>query len=152
MLNNFCYTPQEYGQEAFKIVQKRLKTFRRTFYTLNTTTLILGLISTIITILTLSKQVKLFLDQNDKVPDWYFFVIASFSAIGTLSSGIINFFVIRDKIKTYNNKSEDIKTIMVDYENKISSEYQNKASCEYFLFVNIALVMDNDLKRKEIIH
>lgn len=152
MLNNFCYTPQEYSQEAFKIVQKRLKTFRRTFYTLNTTTLILGLISTIITILTLSKQVRLFLDQNDKVPDWYFFVIASFSAIGTLSSGIINFFVIRDKIKTYNNKSEDIKTIMVDYENKISSEYKNKASCDYFLFVNVALVMDNDLKRKEIIH
>lgn len=152
MLNNFCYTPQEYSQEAFKIVQKRLKTFRRTFYTLNTTTLILGLISTIITILTLSKQVRLFLDQNDKVPDWYFFVIASFSAIGTLSSGIINFFVIRDKIKTYNNKSEDIKTILVDYENKISSQYQNKASCDYFLFVNIALVMDNDLKRKEIIH
>lgn len=149
----------EYSKSALKEVEWRMIVNKRVFVLLNSLSISFVMFGSILTTLVLSKHVSLFLESTISkdingnkivtlgVPNWYYFLAAGISSFTTLISGIINFFIIRDKIKLYTQKREDILYEIVSFNNRTVDKY-NAVDREYVYYKSIAAVLGSHAIRK----
>lgn len=166
MLKKIEASSREYSKSALREVEWRMIVNKRVFVLLNALSFSFVMFGSILTTLVLSKQVSVFLegvvskDANGNpilvngapvislgVPNWYYFLAAGISSFSTLISGMLNFFVIRDKIKLYTQKREDILYEIVSFNNQTVDKYKAKDR-DYVYYKSIAAILGSHAIRK----
>lgn len=159
MLKTIAASPRDYSKNSLREIEWRMIVNKRVFVLLNAISLTFVLFGSILTTLVLSKQIGAFLEiihSKDAsgnpidvpgVPNWYFFLTTGISSVTTLVTGLLNFFVIRDKIKLYTQKREDLLYEIVAFNNQTSEKYR-ASNREYVYYKSIAAIMGSQAIRK----
>lgn len=135
----------EYVHNASTTVNKYLIRYKRIFYTLN---VIIGAGTASTAILTALLVSKIFWATY---PEWYFFVTAGVAALTTLLSSTINYFLVKDKIHSYQRKINWIKAEEAKHDMKLGKKYQSHKR-DYNLYLSVASYLDNFSAKREAQH
>lgn len=124
---------------------KQIKLFQKISVFLNIVIILASFATTIITSLIMSRLIY------DGYPDWFFYSTAGISALTGLASGLLNFFVIKDNIKSYKSIVAKIEAEFISYSTQAKSIYQCKSESKnrYHLFLSVATITGSKAAKKE---
>lgn len=132
-----------FAKDQIKKNEKKSFILKITFLLLNIFIFLSTLFSSILTSLFISKLVF----KNFET--WYFFAIASSSAIASLFSSILNFFFIKESIKKYNSNLIKMKKQIFLFENKVTKHYID-INREYHLYLKISYIQGSVYSQREV--
>lgn len=135
----------EYVHNATETVEKYLRRYKRMFYVLSVLSGIGAAAVAILTAILVSKVIWA------SYPEWYFFVTAGIAAITTLFSSTINYFLVKDKIHSYQRKINWIKAEEAKHHMKVGKKYQSHKR-DYNLYLSVASYLDNFSAKREAQH
>ena len=140
---NLSIDSKEYASSLYKYLFNRRKRLKWYFLTLNILAVLGALFTTVLTAILVSKLVY------EKYPDWFFFATAGSSAMLSLVSSFLNFFIIKDTINKIANKLNKIEKIMILHSNKLTDKFKgNKA--DFHLYNDISIIVNSKSKKQEV--
>ena len=133
---NLSTNAKEYASSIYENLFKRRTRFKWYFLILNLLTVLATLFTTALTAILVSKLVF------QKYPDWFFFATAGSSAILSLTSSLLNFFVVKDSIKKTTSKLNKIEKIMVLHSNKLTDRFEGENS-DFYLYNEVSKIVNS---------
>ena len=134
-------TPQKYVDRKLEQLKKEYKFLRIVYFTLNVLTGIFSAASSIVVALVVSKLLW------NSFPDWFFFMTAAVTSFSALSSGLINFFVIKDNMNKREKQILDIESEKWLYDAKAAGRYKGDKK-DFMFFLKVANIAENDKARE----
>lgn len=134
----------EYGKKTINWIKRKIRVLKRVFVALNIFILFAALVTSLFAIF-----ITAYLGSS--LPFWYPYVTAGIGAFTTFTTSMINFFVVRDKIKNYQVAFNKIWIEINKFNSKLVNKYKNKER-NWHLFVAIEAILGNEAAKLEVIN
>ncbi len=134
----------DYGKNVIKNLKKRLVRVKLIFVTLNFFIIFAALATAIFAIVLTAYF-------GSPLPIWYPFLTAGIGSFTTFVTLLINFFIVREKIKNYQSWLNKIWIEINKYDSKLSNKYKG-ADKNWHLFVAIDAILGNIAAQLEVIN
>lgn len=135
---------KDYGHKTVFHLKRKIKHLKHVFVTLNIFILFAALTTSIFAIL-----VTAYLAHA--LPWWYPYLTAGIGAFTTFTTSLLNFFIVRDKIKIYHHALNKIHIEINKYDSKLVNKYKGNEK-DWHLFIAIEAIMNNDAAKMELIN
>lgn len=135
---------KNYGGKVIEDLKRRLSFFKIIFLILNIFIWFSALVTSIFAILVTAYY-------GTSLPSWYPFLTAGIGAFTTFTTSLINFFLVRDKIKDYQNFLNKIRLEVNKYNYKLMKKYQDSER-NWHLFLVIESIIGNNAAAREVIN
>lgn len=136
-------TPISYVEDNKFLLERKLVKFKRLFFTLNFIAILAGAFSSILVAIMISHLVY------DAWPMWYFYASTAASALTTLVTSLLNFYVVRDTINKSKKTLNLISKEEALYHNKAATRYKGK-SAEFNLYLSVGAILDSKAAKKAV--
>ncbi|WP_127942504.1 DUF4231 domain-containing protein [Mycoplasma sp. ATU-Cv-703] len=137
---------EDYGHKIVDFLKHRVIGLERAYVSINVIILLLGLATSIFSIIFASKLFGL-----TTVPDWYPYITAGIGAFTTLVTSLFNFFHIRESLKRDQNALNRVWVEINKYESQLVPKYRLKDR-EYNLFVAVEAILGNETAKTEVLN
>ena len=124
----------EYKEYQVSRLESKRSRYKAMFLILNLISLMASLTSSILTALLISELVY------SSYPQWFFFATAGISAVISLISSLLSYFVVKDSISKISGKLIEIEAEELLYKNKTIKKYQEK-NRDFSYYVSIASIL-----------
>lgn len=137
--------PKDFVSAVHSNLTRRRIRFKRYFIILNMLTVLGVLFTTVLAAVMVSKIVY------QKYPDWFFFATAGISAMLSLVSSFLNFFVVKDTVEKATIQLNKIEKIMILYSNKLTDKFSGDYA-EFNLYNEVSIAMHWISKKQEVLN
>lgn len=133
--------PKVFVERQLYKARRRAKINKSLFIYLNIISMFATLVILAITTIVISKVF------SKEIPSWYFYATTVASAIITLITSLINFFLVKDNAQKYSAQVKYIEGEIIKFDKK-TDVYKNAKDPEMEIFHRVALLMKYDVAKE----
>lgn len=141
--NNLIHAVPNYGELVVDSIRNKYTLFKSIQSILNIITFTGSAISTIFTTIFLS------LLWFKSFPDWYFFLTTGITSATTFISAMLNFFLIKEKVRSYYVQKNNLFQEIIKYKTEMIPAYQGPEK-DYNHFIKVQRLLGSTYAKSEV--